>query len=302
MAGSRTPGTLDTPTGTVNVSARTSGPLGTNDQGDPNVTTRLGDTPGPLGHADHGDPNLPPAANGSAAGKLPDGTAVAPGSDGKAAALAAAATLAPRSDSGKVDIDWSFISAREGGQRLDGYVPAADQSSSGVTVGTGIDLGARSATDIDKLDVPADLKKTLKPYCGKKAQDAKDYLKDHPLQISDSDAASLDKAVKQPLVDALVAAYNAAVDSANSADSGKRLHFEQLPQSVQTAVASASFQYGSLAKATPNYWKQVTEQRWKDAMDNLKSFGDAYPTRRKLEAGLLESALNAAKAQAPAAK
>ena len=38
---------------------RTPGPLGFNDQGDPNQCTRLGDTPGSLGQLDWGDPGLP---------------------------------------------------------------------------------------------------------------------------------------------------------------------------------------------------------------------------------------------------
>lgn len=34
--------------------------------------------------------------------------------------------LTSRSDSGAVDVDWDFIGDREGGQQLNGYVPAAD--------------------------------------------------------------------------------------------------------------------------------------------------------------------------------
>jgi hypothetical protein len=39
--------------------ARTPGPLGYNDQGDPTLTTLLGDTPGPLGFRDYADPSRP---------------------------------------------------------------------------------------------------------------------------------------------------------------------------------------------------------------------------------------------------
>ena len=67
------------------------------------------------------------------------------------------------------------------------------------------------------------------------------------------------------------------------------MHFNELPQGVQTALASANFQYGSLQSGTKDYWKQITEQRWQDASNNLKKFGDAYPSRRKLEAGLIDS-------------
>ena len=282
---------------------RTPGPLGRNDAGDPNVTALQGDTPGPVGANDHGDPTLPAASakTTQAPARTADGTAVSAGSDGKTAAIVCPAPLATRAGGSKTDVDWAFISAREGGQVLTGYVPDASGSQSGVTIGTGIDLGQRAGSDIDALDIPAPLKATLKPYCGKKTKDATDYLKKNPLTISADDATALDKAIKQPLLDKLIAAYDAAVDKANTADQCKRVHFNDLPQEVQTALASANFQYGSLPGSTPNYWKQVTEQRWKDASDNLKKFGDAYPTRRKLEAGLIDTAIAAAPAPPAAA-
>jgi len=300
MANTRVPGPEGSNPSPVAVAARTPGPLGVNDAGDPNVTAKLGDTPGPAGVNDHGDPNLPAAkgAGGPAAAKLPDGTPVAPGSDGKAAALTCPAPLAKRADSGQVDVDWVFISAREGGDQLSGYVPNASGSKSGVTIATGVDLGQRASSDIDALNISSDLKTRLSAYCGKTGQDAIDALKKTPLTISADDATSLDKAIKQPLLDALVTAYNNAVDKANGVDHCSRVHFEQLPRGVQTALASINFQYGSLPGTTPNYWKQVTEQRWKDASDNLKKFGDQYPTRRKLEAALIDAEIAAAGAAA----
>lgn len=235
------------------------------------MASRPGDTAGPLGLNDHADPSTSksPTANCPAA-------------------------PAERNDEGKLDIDWSFISEREGGQKLDGYVPAANQSNSGVTVATGIDLGARSEADIGKLDITDELKKKLKVYTGKQGKVAVDYLKDHPLTLTQPEAASLDKAVKGPLVNELVTQYNTAVEAANLKDRCARVSFEKLPQDVQTAIASTAFQYGSLSTAPPNYWQQVTEQRWRDASGNLKKFGDAYPTRRKLEAGLIDAVLDAA--------
>src|SRR5690606_21320176 len=77
------------------------------------------------------------------------------------------APLAERPDGEKIDVDWEFISDREGGRLLKAYVPEAEKSKSGVTVGTGVDLGARSEGDIDKLEISDDLKKKLKPYAQK---------------------------------------------------------------------------------------------------------------------------------------
>jgi hypothetical protein len=141
------------------------------------------------------------------------------------------------------------------------------------------------------------LKVRLRPYGGKKGTAASEYLKRNPLTISVANANSLDKAVKQSMVEILVSRYNAAVDAANTRDCSVRIRFERLPRSVQTAIASISFQYGSLESKTPRFWLQITEQRWQDAVENLKNFGDTYPSRRKLEAGLMESAIDSASRQ-----
>jgi hypothetical protein len=49
-----------------------------------------------------------------------------------------------------------------------------------------------------------------------------------------------------------------------------------------------AFQYGDLARRTPNFWRQVTEKKWADVIANLRNFGDHYATRRNVEADLLQ--------------
>ncbi len=59
-------------------------------------------------------------------------------------------------------IDWDFIAAREGKQIAVGYVPVGKNGkrlgNSGLTIGTGFDLGQHSATEIQQLDIPPALK------------------------------------------------------------------------------------------------------------------------------------------------
>ena len=94
-------------------------------------------------------------------------------------------------------IKWDFVSEREGGQQLTGYVPAVEVSESGVTVATGVDLGQRSKSSIDALPIPDDLKAKLKPYAGLKTQVAVDVLARSPLTITQDEADALDRAIKQ---------------------------------------------------------------------------------------------------------
>jgi GH24 family phage-related lysozyme (muramidase) len=179
-------------------------------------------------------------------------------------------------------IDHQFISDREGGSRTTGYVPASGTSNSGVTVATGFDLGARNVNDLNGLALDTALVTKLKPYLGKAKKDAEDALKAAPLTISADEAEAIDKAVRQKAVLALKSKYLAAAGNTQKTD------FFDLAAEAQTAIASVSFQYGDLATKTPKFWAAVTAQDWKTTASVLRAFGDAYKTRRGLEADLID--------------
>ncbi len=103
MADSRKPGPLSPPSEPVGIPARTPGTLGVNDQGNPNVTSLLGDAPGPVGRNDHADQNLPQMSPTATAAKLPDGTPVSPGSDAK--------TATTKTKSGSYWVTWANANA-----------------------------------------------------------------------------------------------------------------------------------------------------------------------------------------------
>ena len=75
---------------------------------------------------------------------------------------------APGAPLDRDDPVYGYVSDDEGGQKLDGYVPRAGKS--GVTVGTGVDLGQRDADDIRKLDIPPELAEKLVPLCRSQAR------------------------------------------------------------------------------------------------------------------------------------
>ncbi len=178
-------------------------------------------------------------------------------------------------------IDYTFISAREGGQKLTGYVPAAKNSKSGVTIATGFDLGARNEADLKRLNLPHTLVTKLKPCLGKQKAGAAACLEKNPLSVTKPEATHIDKAVKSKAEEEIRTRYNASIKS------GKP-KFSALPTEAQTVIASVAFQYGQLKTETPTFWKHVTNQDWGKAVHELRNFGDIYPTRRKIEADLLE--------------
>ncbi len=187
-----------------------------------------------------------------------------------------------------MDIDWSFISGHEGGQRLDGYVPKNSQGevykNSGVTIATGVDLGQRDMAELERLRVPADLREKLAPYLGLRRAEADLFATANPLAISQSEANELDRLVGGGILEPLERAYNRAVMGKRP----PRKRFSELPRPVRTVIVSVAWHRGSgLARATPRFWSYVTEQDWWGAYDELMDFKDEHGPRRRTEARYL---------------
>ena len=182
-------------------------------------------------------------------------------------------------------IDYNQISILEGGQKTDGYVPVDKNGpidKSGVTIGTGVDIGQRSVDEINRLDIPEDLKDKLIDYAGLKGQNALDALAAQPLNISNTEADQLDKAIQDKATNSLIEAYNAQSES---------VKFNALPAEMQTVIASVDYQHGYLPDKCPIFWSAVTEQRWDDAEKELRNFGDDFHSRREKEADLLHQGI-----------
>lgn len=192
------------------------------------------------------------------------------------------------------DVDWDFIKEREG-MELQDYVPKDKKTelpldNSGITIAAGFDLGQRNANDLKALNLTPELTARLTPYLGLKRADAQTFLAKNPLSVSDDEALAINKAVKADILNKTVKSYNAATARAYGAQTAPRL--QDLPREAQTAIFSTAFQYGDLASRTPNYWKQITTGDWQGAHGNLMDFKDAYKTRRELEAGKLQAAID----------
>lgn len=96
MAASTKPGPLNPPMRGCQIPARTCGPLGVFDHGDPSITSLLGNTPGPLGINDWASVNLPrylslTVPSPGALCRAADGTPIVLGSNNPSTATAAGA-------------------------------------------------------------------------------------------------------------------------------------------------------------------------------------------------------------------
>jgi hypothetical protein len=179
-------------------------------------------------------------------------------------------------------VNWSFISQLEGGRRLMGYVPCPESGQRGVTVATGVDLGSCSPSSIDAMLIPDGLKAKLKPYAGLKGEAAAAALDAQPLGLTSGEAEALEEAVKKPIVQQVVASYDAAVQ-----DKESLAPFKTLPEAAQTVIASVALKHGpDLPTRIPRFWDYICAQDWPAAVAELEQYGSA---RHEREADLLKT-------------
>ena len=189
----------------------------------------------------------------------------------------------------------------EGPQQLRGYIPCnlvgggtanyyggpnperyEPMGISGVTVGTGVDLGQTDAATLRGMGVPEALTTLFRPYLGKRDVEAVYALHAAPLSIGPDDADALDSAMLGHHVQKISARYD------RDAGSGA---FAELPWQAQAVIVSIQYQRGVNSPSKyPNTWAALVRRDWTDAARRLKtgSYWSGYRQRRALEGALLE--------------
>ena len=104
-----------------------------------------------------------------------------------------------REPAARYRIYWGFIQSVEGRARSRGYVPSSKRTGkplgrSGVTVGTGFDLGQHDAADLRRLGLDRRLIAVLQPYLRRQGNSAAVLLKKRPLELSTGEVTALDRA------------------------------------------------------------------------------------------------------------
>ena len=174
-----------------------------------------------------------------------------------------------------VDID--FIVGKEGFE-LQGTVPDAKNSKSGVTISSGFDLGARNVNDLKGL--PKNIITKLKPFLGLKGSEA--VAKAKELNITEEEAEIINTFAHKQSLSKLKKKWEK--------DSGQS--FNLLSKEQATVLASVAFQYGDLKTETPTFYRLALAGDWQGVYNELIDFKDNYPTRRKSEAKYLKQFLD----------
>lgn len=187
----------------------------------------------------------------------------------------------------ELQVNMEFLRMSEGFE-TEGYVPRSGEQvldSSGVTIGTGLDLGTKNMDYFKDFENKETLKK-MEAYFGMKGQAAYDFEQENPLSLTREEAVEVDNFVKGRELE--------SIENSFLALTGKEL--SSMPPRLQTVIADLQFQYGSNYNRTPKFReiiKDIAEdpqdaQSYMPLMSELRDFGDKYDTRREREADLIQ--------------
>jgi|TARA_R100000482_G_scaffold70489_1_gene26720 hypothetical protein len=187
----------------------------------------------------------------------------------------------------ELQVNMEFLRKSEGFE-TEGYVPRSGEQvldSSGVTIGTGLDLGTKNMDYFKDFENKETLKK-MEAYFGMQGQEAYDFEQANPLSLTREEAIELDNFVKGREL--------GSIENSFLALTGKEL--SSMPPRLQTVIADLQFQYGSNYNRTPKFRdiiKDIAEdpqdaQSYMPLMNELRDFGDKYDTRREREADLIQ--------------
>lgn len=195
----------------------------------------------------------------------------------------------------------NFLTQVEGPRQTVGYIPCylttggsanykggpnperyTAMGASGVTIGTGCDLGQTSIAELQGYGLTDNsLLGILSPYIGLKKIAAIQKLRQNPLVISMTNAEKLDHAVHGGYLSRYVRpAY----------EKKSRAKFDDLPWQAQAVVMSVCFQKGcgGVARDWPKLWGHLCACNWSGAANELRNGFTNYLGRRRQEAELLE--------------
>ena len=198
------------------------------------------------------------------------------------------------------NIDENFLGDLEYGEDkgLKGLVPNNNGmviGKSGVTIAMGYDLGSKTLNELEAMfPKNPDIVNKLRPYLGLKGKAALDAVTTTPFTITENERETINKFATEKTLKQLKSEWN---KTTKNIDNPPFKSFDELPQEIATVIFSVAWQHGMSATKKFNFWKQVTNGKWDDAISNLRDWegtGEDSQTqsRRDKEANLLKEWLN----------
>lgn len=167
-----------------------------------------------------------------------------------------------------------------GGANPERYIP---MGVSGVTIGTGVDLGQTDEPTLRRIGVSDKTIDAVRFYLQKTKIKAVYALHEKPLTITPEMAEELDACMHNQHIEITRKRYNR--------DAGEGA-FEELPWQAQAVITSIIYQRGpGSIKKFENTWNAFVRKDWKDASARLQnsSLWKGYQSRRREEGKILDT-------------
>jgi hypothetical protein len=196
----------------------------------------------------------------------------------------------------ELQIDYGFIGGLEGNV-LEANVPDPEGSKSGVTVGTGVDLGNKNRKYFAGFE-NQELLDRFDEYYGLQGMEAFKYEDANPLTITQEESDALNAFIKGKTTQTLRSNFQETFG----------MDLADLPPELQTVVGSIGYQYGPSFMIDDPTTKEYDPEtpafvglldlvsknpgnvaRYEEIVEELRYFGDRYGTRRKKEADYLQT-------------
>ncbi len=148
---------------------------------------------------------------------------------------------------------------------------------SGVTVGTGLDLGQQAEADLRRMNLAGAFRERFRPYLGKRRHEAVAALTAAPLTLADAECDVLDAAVHADYIARAAALYDADAD----------MPFAACPPEAQAVIVSLFYQLGAGRTCCPKTWRLLCSADWPAASRELQTGFTRYARRRADEGRLI---------------
>ena len=170
------------------------------------------------------------------------------------------------------EVDFKDIAAQQGGNAVAGYVP---NSTSGVTIAAGLDLGTTPATRLTEMGFAEKDMSRWAPYLGLIGEKAATALRSSPLSITPADAEAMTYTYYIWAANVIGSQFNQA-----SSKTSKPAKFSDLPSRYQTAMVAMGLTNTSFEKSKA--FELFTQSEWKHGIAALKEYACPRASVNKL--------------------
>ena len=170
-----------------------------------------------------------------------------------------------------LQINWDELEEREEEGFLDKpHYPVnrgeEDTDNSGVTIGSGVDIGQYNELELRQMGIPAELLDRLKPGIGVTGMAAREVVESGAIRLKDGEARLITDLAQAHHAGKISNEFNRISQSQNGTDG---VLFHELSPQMQTLMISIGYQYGS--KGAPTFFTHVANEDWEAAKEEMDS-------------------------------